>query len=78
MVDSETLKISIGAIIKDPEMLRLVSDHLKTKRKCKYAVKKLSFIIKYVSDRYIYNARSLGSVPDSYWFITQEMFDKAV
>ena len=41
MVDSEyspdnykSSKISIGAIIKNPEMLRFVSDHLKTKKMC--------------------------------------------
>ena len=32
MVDSKTLNISIGAITKDLEMLRLVSYHLKTKK----------------------------------------------
>ena len=52
MVDSKTLKISIGVIIKDQEMLRLVPDYLKTKKTCKYAVKKLPFVIKYVPDRY--------------------------
>ena len=57
MVDSEYstdyykyTKISIGAIIKNPEMLRLVPDHLKTKKMCKYVVKKFSFVIKYVPD----------------------------
>ena len=30
MVDTKTLKISTGAIIKDPEKLRFVPDHLKT------------------------------------------------
>ena len=59
MVDSEysrgnykSLKISIGAIaiIKNPEMLRFVPDHLKTKRTCKNAVKKLPFVIGYVPD----------------------------
>ena len=44
------LKISIGTIIKDLEMLRFVPDHLKTKKMCKNAVKKLLFIIKYVPD----------------------------
>ena len=33
-------------------MLRLVPDHIKTKRMCKHAVKKLPFLIKYVPDRY--------------------------
>ena len=33
-------------------MLRFVPDHLKTEIMCKNAVKKLSFAIKYVTDRY--------------------------
>ena len=46
MVDSEnspnnykTLKISIGAIIKSPKMLKLDPDHLKNKNVCKNEVK---------------------------------------
>ena len=39
------LKLRIGAIIKNPEMLRLVSDHRKTKKICNHAVEKLSFVI---------------------------------
>ena len=35
-------------MIKDPEMLRLVSDNLKTEKICKHSVKKLSSLIKYV------------------------------
>ena len=35
-------------MIKDPEMLGLVSDNLKTKKICKHAVKKLPSLIKYV------------------------------
>ena len=52
MVDSEystddykPSKISIGAIIKNLEMLKSVPDQLKTKNMCKHAVKKLPFII---------------------------------
>ena len=55
MVDSEystdnysSSKISIRAIIKTPEMLRLVPDCLKTKKMCKYEVKKLPFAIRYI------------------------------
>ena len=33
-------------------MLELVPNQLKTKKMCKHAVKKLSFLIKYVPDRY--------------------------
>ena len=44
MVDSidtyKSLNINIGAVMKNPEMLKLVPNHLKTKQMCKYAVKK--------------------------------------
>ena len=57
MVDSEystnnyrSLQISIGAITKKSEMLRLVPDHLKTKIMWKNIIKKLSFLIRYVPD----------------------------
>ena len=33
-------------------MLKLVPDHLKTKKICNYANKKLPFIIRYVPDKY--------------------------
>ena len=47
-----SLKISIGIIIKNPKMLRFVPNHLKTKNKCKDAIKKFLLLIRYVSDRY--------------------------
>ena len=47
MADSEyntniykSLKISIGAVMRTPEMLEFVTDQLKTKQMCKNAVKK--------------------------------------
>ena len=33
---------SIQAIIKNPEMLKFIPDHLKSKKICKYAVKNFS------------------------------------
>ena len=55
MVDNEysmdiyiSVKISIRKVIKNIEMLKLVPDHLKTKKICKHAVKKLSFLIRCV------------------------------
>ena len=45
MVDSmdtyKSLNINIGTVMENPEMLELVPDHLKTKVRCNYAVKKL-------------------------------------
>ena len=41
MVDCKPLKISIGTIIKDPEMLKFGFDHFKTekiRRTCSYKV----------------------------------------
>ena len=59
MVDSEystdsckSSKISTDAVIKNPEILKFVSDHLKTKQMCNYAVKKLPFVLRYVPNRY--------------------------
>ena len=51
---------NIGAITEDLEMLRLVPDHLKTKRMFKHAVENLPFLTKYVPD----------------WFTTQRIYDK--
>ena len=44
----KTLKKSIGTKIKNAEMLSFVSDHLKTKKICRDAVKNLPFVIWYV------------------------------
>ena len=59
MADSEystyiykSLNISIGTVMKNPEMLKFVLDHLKTKKMCKHAVKKLPFLKRYVPDQY--------------------------
>ena len=38
--------------MKGQEMLRIFSDHVKTKRMSKHLVKKFPFAIEYVSDRY--------------------------
>ena len=62
MVDSKynmdiykSIKINIGTVIKNPELLKFVPDHLKTKKLCKHAVKKLPFVIRYVPDQYRLN-----------------------
>ena len=39
-----TVIITIGTIKKDPEILRVVPDHLNTKNICKHGVKKLLFV----------------------------------
>ena len=72
--------MSIGEIIKDPEMFKLVLDNLKTKKMYKHTVKKLSFLVKYVPDRckaqqlcdkvIIENDGMIMFIPDQY--ITQE------
>ena len=48
----KSLRISIGSIMKNPETLRLVLDHLKTKKMFKKAVSKSPFLIRCVADRY--------------------------
>ena len=46
------LKTSIGAIMKNQGTLSLVPDYFETKRRCKHAVKKLPFVIRFVPERY--------------------------
>ena len=42
---SMVIKISIGTVMRNAEMLKLATDHLKIKKICKHAVKKLSIKI---------------------------------
>ena len=50
-----SLNISIVTVTKNPEMLKFVLDHLKTKRMCRHAVKKLPYLLRYVPDQYNIN-----------------------
>ena len=38
--------------MKNPDMLKFVPDHIKTKKMCKNKVKKLPYLLRYVSDQY--------------------------
>ena len=49
-----SVKVSIGTVMGNQEMLKFVLDHLKTKKMSKYAVKKLTSI-RYVPHQYIIN-----------------------
>ena len=62
MVDSKystdnykSSKNSVGAVIKDPKMLKFVPDCLKTKQICNYAVKNIPFVIRYVPNQNKFN-----------------------
>ena len=67
----KSLNINIGTVMKNPEMIKFVPDHLKIK---KHAVKKLPYPLRYVPDQYktqqmcdkaiIENSGTLTSVPD--------------
>ena len=48
----KSLKSSIEAIIKNPEMLRFFTDYFKTKMMGKNVVKKLLFVVRYVRDQH--------------------------
>ena len=65
MIDSmdifKSLNINIGTVMKNQEVLNFVSDHLKTKKMGKHAVKKLPYLLRYVRD----------------WYKAQQMCDKA-
>ena len=72
--------------MKNPEMLKFVPDHLKTKKMCKHTVKKLHYLLRYVPNQYqtqqmcdkaiLENGGTLKPVPDFYK--DQEMSNKAV
>ena len=38
--------------MRNPEMLNFVTDHLKTKKMTKHAVKKLFYLLRYVPNQY--------------------------
>ena len=38
--------------MKNPEMLKFVPDHLKIKKMCKYALKKLPSLLRHIPDQY--------------------------
>ena len=77
----KSLYTNIGTVIKNPEMLKFVLDHLKTKKMCKHAVKKLPYLLRHVPDRYKtqqmcdkavnYSLAALKFIPD--WFFTSKM-----
>ena len=48
----KSLNINIGTAVKNPEILKFLPDHLKTKKMCKDAVKKLRYLLRYVPDQY--------------------------
>ena len=48
----KSLNINIGIVMRFPEMLIFVPDHVQTNKMCKNAVKKLPSVIRYVPDRY--------------------------
>ena len=50
----KSLNISIGRVMKNPEMLKFVSDHLEIKKMCKHAVKEITLSIK-ISYPYLIN-----------------------
>ena len=81
MVVSKTLKTSIGTIIKDSEMLKLVPDHLTTRKICKHATKMSPFVKKNVPQRLcdkviLENGGTLMFIPDCY--NNQSMCDNVV
>ena len=61
----KSVKISIGTVIKNPEMLKFILDRLKTKKKCERAVKKLSFST-HCDKSILKNGRTLKFVPHCY------------
>ena len=80
MIDSmgiyKSLNISIEAVMRNPEILKVFPNDVKTKKMCKYALKKLPYLLRYVPDQYktqqmrvkatLENGGILKSVSDCY------------
>ena len=69
--------------MKNPELLKFVPDHLRTKKLLKNAVKKLPSLITYVPDWYKTQTNVIKQLPSCIKFvcncyITQNICDKAV
>ena len=47
----KSLNINIGTAMRNLEMLKFIPDHLKLKKMCKHAVKKLPYLLRYVTDQ---------------------------
>ena len=47
----KSLNISIRIAMKNPELLKFVPGHLKTKKMCNHAVKKLPYQLRYLVDQ---------------------------
>ena len=72
----KSLNISSGTVMKNLEMLKFVLDHVKTKKMCKNAIKKLPYLSRYVPNQYktqqmcekaiLENDETLKSVTDCY------------
>ena len=46
------LNISTVTVMKNPEMLKFIPDHHKTKKMSKHAVKILPYLLRYAPDQY--------------------------
>ena len=48
----KSLNISIGTVMKNPEMLKFVPDHLKIKKMYKHTVKRLPYLLRCFPNQY--------------------------
>ena len=90
MVDSidiyKSLNINIRTVMRNPEILKFIPNHLKIKIMCKHAVKKLSYLVRNLSGQYntqqmvekaiLEYSGTLNSIPDCYK--NHEICNKAV
>ena len=72
----KSLNITIGTVMKNRELLKFVTDHLKTKKISKHAVKLLPYLLRYFPSQYriqqmcdkpiLENGEKLKFVPECY------------
>ena len=61
----KTLNISIRTVLKTPEMLKFVTDHLKNKKMFKHTLKKLPYLLRYVPDQYKTQQMCDNAIPEN-------------
>ena len=64
-IHNKSLNINIGTVIKNQEILKFVPDHFKNKKMCKYAVKKLPYLL-------LYNLLLIRFIKNTYFYAVKQ------
>ena len=65
----KSLNIDTRTVMKNLEIIKFIHDHLKTKKMRKHAVKKLYYLLRYVSNRYMIQQMYNEAVLENAWML---------